>query len=181
MAERLIRDLADPEFGQLFTGVQSSWFRLETLQHYDVEYEHAEFAAFLRGEPLSAAPGPWQTMIREHVAAGRELVRVHVVEEPLSDYVRYELHAYEPNAEAGEEVRVIPVRRGAWPTGVPRHDYWLFYDRRLWLMDYDTAGAFQAASLVDDPAAVDQHRHWRDTALERSMALSDYTAAHLPA
>jgi hypothetical protein len=181
MAAHLIRDVADPEFARLFTDVRSSWFRLETLQRYDVDYEHDEFAAFLRGEPLSTASGPWQAMIRDHVAAGRELARVHVIEEPLSDYVRYELHAYEANAEAGERVHVIPVRDGAWPAGVPRHDYWLFDDRRLWLMDYDATGAFEAARLVDDPATVDQHRQWQDTALALSIALSQYTAAHQPA
>src|SRR4051812_41872276 len=154
MTTRLIRDVTDPEFGRLFTDVRRSWFRLETLQHYDVAYERDDFAAFLRGEPLSTPPGPWQAMIRDHVAAGRELARVHVIEEPLSDYIRYELHAYEPSAEAGEDVRVIPVRQSEWPTGVPRHDYWLFDDDRLWLMDYDAAGTFQAARLIDDAATI---------------------------
>jgi hypothetical protein len=181
MARRVIRDLADPEFGRLFTDVRRSWFRLEALQRYDVPYERGEFAAFLRGEPLDTTPGPWQAMLREHVAAGRQLVRVHVIEEPLSDYIRYELAAYVPNSEAGEDVRVIPVRRGDWPPDVPRHDYWLFDDERLWLMDYDTAGAFEAVRLVEDPAAVDQHRHWRNAALAHSIPLADYAAAHQPA
>jgi hypothetical protein len=181
MGQRLIRDLADPAFERLFTDVRRSWFRLETLQRYDVPYERQPFAAFLRGEPIDTAPGPWQAMIREHVAAKRKLTRVHVIEEPLTDYIRYELAAYAPNAEAGEHVRVIAVPRGAWPTGIPRHDYWLFDDERLWLMDYDATGAFDAARHVDDPAAVEQHRQWRDTALARSISLTDYAAAHQPA
>jgi hypothetical protein len=181
MGDGLIEDVADPAFGRLFTDVQRSWFRLETLQRYDVEYERDELAAFLRGERLNAEPGPWQAMIREHVAAGRELARVHVIAEPLTDYVRYELRAYEPNADAGEDVRVIPIQGGAWPAGVPRHDYWLFDDDRLWLMDYDPVGAFQAARLIDDATSVEQHRRWRDTALAQSIPLRDYTAAHQPA
>jgi hypothetical protein len=181
MADGLIRDIADPEFGALFTGVRRSWFRLETLQRYDVEYERAEFAAFLRGGQLGSEPGPWQAMIREHVAARRQLSRVHVIEEPLSDYIRYELHAYEPNVKAGEDVRVIPIHRGTWPAGLPRHDFWLFDDERLWIMDYDPAGAFQAARLIADPASVRQHRQWRDTALAHSTPLTAYTAAHGPA
>jgi hypothetical protein len=177
MAPAVISDLNDPAFGRLFTDVRRSWFRLETLQRYDVEYEREPFAAFLHGEPIDTAPGPWQEMLRGHVAAGRELARVHVIEEPLSDYVRYELHAYSPNVEAGERVGIIPVRTGAWPTDVPRHDFWLFDDAHLWLMDYDAAGAFQAARLVEEPAFVDQHRRWRDAALARSISLADYVAA----
>ena len=42
--------------------------------------------------------------------------RVHVVTEPLSDYIRFELTGYAPNVEAGEDVRVISVREGEpWP------------------------------------------------------------------
>jgi hypothetical protein len=178
--QRVIRDLDDPAFGRLFTDVRRSWFRLETLQRYDVPYEHDELARFLRGEPVTTAPGPWQAMIRDHVAAGRELARVHVIEEPLTDYVRYELHAYSPNVDAGEDVRLIPIRRGAWPPGLPRHDYWLFDDARLWFMEYDPDGAFEAARLVDDPVTIARHRQWRDDALARSIPLADYAAAHQP-
>jgi hypothetical protein len=181
MASRVIRAPAGPEFRRLFTDVRQAWFRLETLQRYDAAYERDDFAAFLRGEPITTTPGPWQAMIREHVAAGRQLVRVHVVEEPLSDYIRYELNAYVPNVEAGEQVRLIPVQRGTWPTGMPQHDYWLFDDKRLWLMDYNPAGAFEAARLVDDPIAIEQHRRWRDAAIASSIPLADYQAAHQPA
>src|SRR4051812_35690437 len=133
---RVIRDPRSPEFRRLFTDVQQSWFRLETLQRYDATNEREDFAAFLRGESINTAPGPSQAMIRDHVAAGRQLVRVHVIEEPPSDYIRYELAAYAPNVEAGENVRLIPVPAGTWPADIPTHDYWLFDDERLWLMDY---------------------------------------------
>jgi hypothetical protein len=179
MAADTISDLNDPAFGRLFTDIDSSWFRLETLQHYDVEYEREDLAAFLRGEPIDTTPGPWQATLRDHVAAGRQLERVHVLEEPLSDYVRYELAAYVPNAEAGEDVRVIAVRRGDWPGDVPRHDFWLFDDERLWLMDYDPQGRFEAMRRIGDPLALEQHRRWRDAALAQSIPLADY-AAHQP-
>jgi hypothetical protein len=181
MGGRVIRDLDGGEFEQLFHDVRASWFRLETLQRYDAEYERDKLAAFLRGEPLDPLPASWQAMIREHVAAGRRLERVHVIEEPLSDYIRFELAAYPQNIEAGEDVRVIPVRDGSWPAGVPRHDYWLFDDADLWLMDYDDAGALYGVELVDDPAVLDEHRAWRDAALAQSIALADYAAADRPA
>jgi hypothetical protein len=181
MHSRLIRAPAGPEFARLFTDVRQSWFRLETLQRYDAAYERDDFAAFLRRDPITTAPGPWQAMIRDHVAAGRQLARVHVIEEPLTDYIHYELNAYVPNVEAGEDVRLIPVRSGTWPEELPRHDYWLFDDSRLWLMDYSPAGAFEAARLIDDPVVVDEHRRWRDAAIASSIRLADYQAAHQPA
>jgi hypothetical protein len=65
--------------------------------------------------------------------------------------------------------------------GHPPHDYWLFDDERLWLMDYSPAGALQAVRLVDDPLAVEEHRRWRDTAIASSIRLADYEAAQQPA
>jgi hypothetical protein len=181
MGSRVIRAPAGPEFAQLFTDVRRSWFRLETLQRYDAAYERDDLAAFSRGEPITTTPGPWQAMIREHVAAGRTLARVHIIEEPLTDYIRYELRAYELNVDAGEDVRVIPVRDGDWPHGVPRHDYWLFDEDRLWAMEYTPAGAFAAARLESDPLVIDEHRRWRDQALALSMPLAEYRTARQPA
>lgn len=166
-------------FDALFTKVRRSWFRLETLQRYDDDAERAEFAAFLRGEPVDLTPGPWQAMIHTHVAAGRRLTRVHVIEEPHTDYIRYELAGYPVNVDAGEDVRVIPVTRGAWPSDVPRHDYWLFDDTDLWLMDYDDQGVLHRVKQVDDTDAVEQHRQWRDNAVAHSVPLSEYVAAAL--
>ena len=40
---------------ELFTSVRRSWFRLETLQHYDAISERDAFAAFLRGEPIDTS------------------------------------------------------------------------------------------------------------------------------
>ena len=74
-------------------------------------------------------------------------------------------------------MRLIPIARGEWPAGVPQHDYWLFDDERLWLIDYDPVGSFEAARLVDDQVTVARHRRWRDAALAASVPLADYSGA----
>lgn len=172
-----ITDLNDPAFGALFRDISSSWFRLETLQAYEVDYEGDEFDEFLRtGRIPDRADDSWQQMITRHVQAGRSLSRVHVIEEPLTDYLRYELAAYEINASAGEDIRLIPARRGQWPDGVPRVDFWLFDDARGWAMEYDEEGHFLVCEPVTDPEQIDQYRAWRDTALEQSITLGAYLA-----
>lgn len=174
MTRHRITDLNDPAFAALFTGVRKSWYRLETLQRYDVDYERDEFAAFLRGEAPDMTPGPWQEMIAGHVAAGRILTRVHVLRVPFTDYARYELAGYPLNAQAGEDIRIIPVGPGQWPAGVARYDYWLMDEHDVWRMVYDRAGRFVHA----------QRCNWRlrralasrDAALRQSMPLSEITA-----
>lgn len=177
MTDSVILGLDDPEFDRLFERVERSWFRLETLQRYDVDYEREPFARFLRGEPLDIDSGDYEELVRGHVAAGRRLARVHVIEEPHNDYIRYELAAYRLNVDAGEDVRVIPVGSGDWPEGVPRHDYWLFDDRNLWLMHYDAGGAFTGAELVEDSVAIERHQRWWDAALAQSISLAEYMDA----
>jgi hypothetical protein len=173
---RRISSLDTGAFGALFAGVQRSWFRLETLQGYDVGYERSEYDAFTRGEVPDMTPGPWQEMIASHVAAGRVLARVHVVTEPLTAYLRYELACYPRNAAAGEDIRLIPVRRGTeWPHGVPRHDYWLFDERDVWLMAYDDAGRFLYTEQHNED--LENAIRYRDAALRQSVSLTAYLAS----
>lgn len=168
-------DLADPGWLQLFRGVKRSWFRLEALQRYAVDYEQEAFAEFRKTGQAPRRFGEFQQIITNHVAAGRVLQRVHIVQEPLTDYLRYELQHYATNARAGEDIRLLPVGEHGWPTGLPHSDFWLFDDIDVWAMQYDSAGKFVAAQQVDDPAHVEQCRRWRDTALASAISLHDYT------
>lgn len=168
------------DLGTAFQNLTTSWFRLETLQAYDVEDEHESFAEFLRTGRLDS-PGDveWRAMIADHVGAGRTLQRVHVVEEPLTDYVRYEIAEYVRNHEAGEEIRLLPVPAGEWPEGIPRDtDFWLLDDGQptetAWAMEYDDDGHWLGVEQVNDADLIDTYRQWRDTALALSMPLSDY-------
>jgi len=178
---RRITSVDSEEFDALFTTFKQSAFRLETLQVYAANED--DVRAVLSGETRPANPmgEKWDARIRADRVAGKAWQRVHVIEEPLTDYMRYEMTVYVENVTAGEDVRVIPVRRGDWPPSVPRHDWWLFDDTDLWLMSYDPTGALLAVEQVEDLAEVDQHRRWRDAAVRASSAWSAYmTGAELP-
>ncbi|MGL5824634.1 MAG: DUF6879 family protein [Nocardioides sp.] len=167
-------DLDDPAWLGLFEGVEESWFRLETLQHYDVDYEREEYERFVATGRFDREPGPWQRMLVRHAEAGRSLCRVHVVEEPLTDYLRYEIEAYRQHSAAGEEIRLVPVSSSGWPADLPRADFWLFDDREVWDMHYDEAGRFVKATRSDSASHLADCRRWRDAAIAQSVGLSDY-------
>ena len=99
--EQLVQD-----FDSLF---RQRVFRLETLDWYDAPNEHEPYARFLAGEPVDPAwREPWKRLVRGVRASGRIMERVHVVSEPVSDYIRFELlHVYPANVEAGEDVRIL--------------------------------------------------------------------------
>jgi hypothetical protein len=172
-----VTSLSDDRFRSLFRTFRKSAYRLETLQVYDVSYEREEFESFLAGQARGKFPGisGYAEAVRAGTAAGKKYHRVHVVEEPLSDYVRFEAAwSYRYTVAAGEDVRVIPIRRGEWPKGVPSQDYWLFDSALLVLMNYAEDGLFLSAELLDEPDRVAEAVRWRDHALSLSQSFSDY-------
>lgn len=171
-----IQDVGGEEFARLFTSFEHTAYRLETLQRYDVTYEDEPYRAFMAGEsrPSDPSKAQWTGMIREAVAAGKVFRRVHVVIEPLTDYLRYETEwSYEPNVAAGEDIRILATGPGQWPDS-PRHDYWLFDSRDLWIMTYDDNGKFLFTERVAEPAEIVQHSYWRDAALHLAMPYHSY-------
>lgn len=169
--------LSDSGFVRHFSDFQHTAYRLETLQFYDVSYEREEFDRFLSGESRGLFPGidEWCGMVRRGTREGKKFQRVHIVVEPLSDYVRFECAwAYRHNVVAGEDVRVIPIRSGEWPDGLPQQDYWLFDSVRLLVMTYAPDGSFVSAESIDDERRVFEAVDWRDRAVRRSISFPDY-------
>ncbi|WP_165984111.1 DUF6879 family protein [Streptomyces sp. YIM 98790] len=176
MAQRF-SSLSDPGFRSHFAEFQRTAFRMETLQNYDVSYERPEFERFLSGESRGRFPGleGWLARVSEGTRRGKEFQRVHILEEPLSDYARFEcLWSYRHTVAAGEDVRIIPVAAGHWPEDLPRQDFWLFDSRRLVLMNYRPDGTFASAEAVDDPDRVARAAHWRDQAVAASIPFPRY-------
>ena len=122
-----------PAFNEQFEQAQYSIFRLETLAHYGGSGEERALAAFLAGDVYAAGDDMrhWMELIQRNAQAGCVMRRVHVVTEPLSDYLRFEITWGNPySVSAGEDVRLIAMLEGAvWPADVPQHDFWM-YDGR---------------------------------------------------
>lgn len=158
-----------------------SVFRLETLQVYAGSSEDPARAAFQRGDPtppLDPHQDQWVTTLRAHRDAGRTQQRVHVVREPVSDYLAFELTwEYGPHAAAGEDIRIIPVT-DTWPVDVPDRDFWLVDSRHLFHLRYADTGAWLGAVHVTDPAMVAEACFARDAALHQATPWADYMAGH---
>lgn len=163
---------------------RSESFRLETLQSYAGSGEDAGIAAFHRGDP-SPPPDPdeddYVAMLRKHAAAGRIHRRIHVVVEPLSDYMAYELcWEYGPHVAAGEDIRIIPVRQASdWPDGVPQQDFFLFDERILFRQRYAADGWWLGLDAPTTESWQVQHaRQVRAAVLAQAMPWSEYIVRH---
>ena len=136
----------------LFTGFTVSAFRLELLQAYGSEVETDAYRSFASAEFMR----PWCELVSEHSARGRRMDRVHVVDLPLSPYVRFEIScAYVHSSRAGENI--LLVDRTALDDDLRRrlsHDFWLFDDRTVLVQKYDELGALETSLLNADDAVV---------------------------
>ncbi|MFI7454717.1 DUF6879 family protein [Nonomuraea sp. NPDC049714] len=150
------------DFMKFFTGLRTSWVKIEFLQEYD-ESGFAGYDAFKNGNYDEAA-----TLVREMVMGQRELygyaaehkismTRIRVCELPLSPYLKhYEFAAYLADIECGEDIRLVraaDVSRLLDDTGMS--DFVLFDHRRVIALIYDLhTGSLREARLVEDTELV---------------------------
>ncbi|MFW5415572.1 hypothetical protein J0910_02810 [Nocardiopsis sp. CNT-189] len=172
--------LTADELGAYFdTKLTRSAFRLETLDHYEVESDGGDFARHKAGEPEPdwERKNAWLEVLRAEEKAGIREYRVHVLRTPLNDYLRYECEwGYLFNIEAGEEVFILDLAERELPTEVVDHDFWLIDDEHPLRMHYGEAGEFIGAELVPD--SLDRYRKARDAALAAAEPFEQWWARH---
>jgi hypothetical protein len=165
-----------------------SW-KLERLQHFEEE-----------GSPSRDAlrRGDWQAALRlmegreealrkaaeDDLRRGSPFHRVRVIEEPLTPYLQWELHALRQRALCGHRIRVVDAGElAAAETDGLLPELTILDERTLYRVLYNEAGAAEGAMRFTDPDVV---RPWvafiRDayTAGEEITSYFDRAVAHLP-
>lgn len=172
------------EFDQLFDMFEVSAFHLETHQTYAVSEEDERLRAFRAGLPRperSVKTTPWLRRIAVTTVAGKRWSRVHVIEHPLTEYLRYQLIGYVESQAVGEEIRLAD--RAAHPDLADLGpDSWLFDAGRSGafgvLLHFDTDGHLLGIDKVTDRAAVRELERQRQVAWAHSLSLAEYLAPH---
>jgi hypothetical protein len=178
------RTLTDGDFGtefwrQLATYRQSAW-RWEQQPVYAITDEQASIDAFLSDHPedpmADAYIAPWMHQVAEQTAAGKSIGRVRVLEQPPTDYQRWEIWLDSWNRAAGEEILYLSRRGrnqlaavGPAVRSAPDADWWLFDagtpDARLMIMHFDPRGVRVRVELADDPQLLAQATEWKGLAV----------------
>jgi hypothetical protein len=167
------------EFDTLFDSFSSTVYRLETLPAYDVGgAETARLAAFREHRPRperSVRTDPWLARIAvTTVTAGKRWARTRIVDDPLTEYQRYQLASYVEAQAVGDEMRVA-MRADVDDAGP---DFWLFDaatpEAFAVVMRYDEAGHWLGAERVDDPSDLEQIGSRRATADAVSVPFNEF-------
>ena len=162
------------ELQRMLRKVERSVSRLETLSSYSAPGEAEMLRAFNEGHPMpprNPDTDPWLRMVADSVQAGRRWSRVHVLERPLSDYLRFEILGYQGNVVAGEDVRIADRADVPETLSVLTSDFWLLDDEVAVVMEYDGDGRRLSMEPTRD---VGDFVEQRDTAIEHSVPLLDY-------
>jgi hypothetical protein len=171
------------DFGSYFDRFRYTAFRLEALPSYDIADERDEFEAWLRGEPLpdrSVRTDPWLGRIAlSTMTQGKRWRRAHVVDVPLSEYLRFELAGYAESQAAGEEIRIaVRGENPALATLPP--DFWLFDAGTRHAcaleMSYDRAGVWLGFKPTRDRARIRDYEAVRDMVWNLAVPLNTFQA-----
>jgi hypothetical protein len=173
-----VRLLTGEDFDALFRDFAHTARKFEQRTSYGVPDEDEPFQRFLAGED----PGldwftPWLDMMKAATSAGKLVQRVRVLDEPPSDYLRFELWGTPHNEAAGEDIRYL-TRDQAARLALPDTDWWLFDAKRLALLHFDDDGRPLGAEMIDDPAVVVEHLAAFDAAWHHAQTYASYQGRH---
>jgi len=167
--------LAGEEWASRFRSFEREAFRLETLPQYLVPQEQEQFTEFKRTGVVPVTPdepGGWFDTVRRAYGRGARMRRVHVVTEPLSDYLRFEFAYYVLNCKAGEEIRILDLGKTG-PLDLPDLDFWMFDEAEVVHMMYEPDGTQTGRKLLDSPDLA-RFLGWRDLAWDHSIPFVEY-------
>lgn len=163
------QQLTDDEFAAQFTEFRETAWHLETRAVYRIDEEQDAFARFLAGEAVGLDWfQPWLDQIRDLTDRGRRIGRVRLMENPPTDYQRFELWGTPYNVAAGEQVGTLPAA-DQHRLRLPEHDFWLFDAERVIVCHFTDEGRVAGHELFVDPETVDAHRRWWDIAVANAV------------
>ncbi|MEO7194879.1 MAG: DUF6879 family protein [Pseudonocardiaceae bacterium] len=158
---------------RLIENVQFSAFRIETLPQYLVPQEAEEFTSWKAGhERTLRTPETHKYLadFQRDVARGIRWYRVHILDQPLTAYLRFELCGYLANQAAGEEIYIVDRDRHSDLESL-HEDFWLYDDEIAVRMAYDNDGHFLRPERAN---AIEGYRLMRDTAMRYAEPLNNY-------
>jgi hypothetical protein len=155
-------------------------FRLETLPQYLVGSDGEDYRRYVAGlpGPTMSRKQPWLDTLRAERDRGLYQHRVHVLQSPLTDYLRYECEwGYAYNAKAGEDIRILDTAEQHKPNAVLDEDFWLIDDTYVARMHYDPEGHLLGGSIAES-GEIQRYRDARDAAWSAAVPFLDYWNRH---
>lgn len=170
----MITPIGPDTITDLLEASKRSVFRVELLQSYAWPGEAHRLSEWRATGNITPDTGEQWDRLAAQVAAGIPNTLLHVIDLPLTDYLRYEFVAYQANnLRAGQDVRIAV--RDSHPALVDQTEEFALYDDVLVWFRYDhETGVKLGWERDDDRASIESCRQFRDLAMSQSMPLMQF-------
>jgi hypothetical protein len=167
-------------FKQAWNDAQSRFFKIERRQSYNQAGDES-FEAYISGDYETA-----RHLVRKGVLAqdemyaqararGIDLVRLRLIQQPLSDYLRYyEIPSYFASEELGERIGFVEVAKDN--DALP--DCIIFDAHLMFINAYDGLDRLVGAIEIMDHNEIDRYLGLAESLLVESQPLGDFVRAH---
>ena len=167
---RINRAEQDPTFSKFWSEMTKDFFKVEVLQNYAEDWGES-YKAWLDGdkekarELLKKEPG-WQE--------GKEKVnkiRVHIVEEPLTTYLEWEIEYYKlvNIPKVGEKVFLLDKSEIKADLKIPKGDILIFDKKKVIENIYNNNGLSTGSKIYENPEELKPFLELRDIILRSNL------------
>lgn len=154
----LPREEAQKLWQQWWNEMQTEWFKLEVLQDYSGEDHSLSLQKWLAGEKQTSiellksnTQQKWIQACQTKVQSGVKLIRIHIVEQPYSQYLQWEIEHYKHIniPQCGEKVFLVNENYTKNFSIKPK-DMMIFDNKRVVVTDYDATGLMTRQTFYDE-------------------------------
>lgn len=154
-------------FWKFMDECKEEFFKIEVLQYYKEEGQDGEsLKAWLAGDREKAIE--IETLMPYWVEGREDLkkIRVHVVEYPLNEYLKWEIEAYKiVNIAKGKEEVFLLDKAKVKDVWLPKGDSFIFDKKRAISNKYGEKGRFLGAEIYEEPNEVKKFLDLREKLL----------------
>ncbi|MDE1864971.1 MAG: hypothetical protein KGH77_06135 [Candidatus Micrarchaeota archaeon] len=174
----------------LLNSAKTHVFKLELLDSYSDAFddERHELNYYIsNGEEISGnrlynSNGAWYNTIKKLTESGVKFIRIHVVTQPLTQYLRFEIESYKISQKMGEEIFFLDRKvyeSMKKRTKLDMKDLMIFdYDNILFnnfeVGDGNCAKRFDGCTLIADNKVVKEYSQFYRLLLNRAVPMNEF-------
>ena len=184
--KRLEEKELEKYFGILWGNTNSSLFKLETKQVYSDDELYEKYVntknenfnkLFQKIENimLSEQSDLWKEATARHI----NIIRVHIIDLPLTEYMQYEILTYKISQKYNEKIHLM-TREEAEKLGIFEEieDFLLFDDNNLIIHYYDDKGNYDHSVISEESDDLSKYIQVKKKLLTSSMNLNKFMATY---
>lgn len=183
--DTLFPELADLEVPNLSAWIgehhRTDLLRIQTLDSYGSGSDGDDVRRYLSGAPAPSSPAreEWFKKLRAEAGAGRIRRNLHIVQEPLTPYLRYAFEwGYVYNQAAGMEIRILSTDNTTAAAHLAKiGDFLVAEDVHVARLRYDEAGSLLGTVKVSADAA-EAYAALAELAWEQAVDFAPWWAEH---